>query len=432
MKKVYIIWIWGIGISAISRYYLQNWYEVFGSDSTASELIENMKNEGIDIFIWERPEIITSDFEKIIYTEAISQDNKEFLEAKNLWIQTITYPQELASIANNKKLIAIAWSHWKSTTASMTAITMKNSPENVNAVIWTILKEFDNKNCYFSDSEYMVIEACEYKRSFLNYKPYILVITNIDLDHLDYYKDLEDYISAFREFSEKVIEWWYIILNWDCQNSMKLFNLRKDVTYVVVYKDNFDIKIELKIPWKHILFDAFLVFRALREIVDFDIIKKSLENYNGVWRRSEIIWKTQNWNILISDYGHHPTEIKLNLEALKNKYSDKKILTIFQPHQYNRTLELLEDFKNSFVNTDFLIIPNIYESRDTPEDKEKINTQKLVNFINHNNKQDWKWLDNTLNLIKEFDEKYKNELIIILQWAWDIDNLRYNIKTSIR
>ena len=156
----------------------------------------------------------------------------------------------------------------------------------------------------------------------------------------------------------------------------------------------------------------------------------ALENYSWAWRRMEIIWTSENGNTLISDYGHHPTEIVFTLEALKNKYPDKKIFTVFQPHQYSRTLELLNEFKNCFWATDSLVIPNIYESRDSEEDKKKINSKKLIELIEHPNKQDWKWLANTLKLIQEYDKKNPNSSIILLLWAGDVDNLRYKIKTK--
>lgn len=444
MNKIYIIWIWWIWISAIARYYLQKWYNVLWSDKVETELTKKLKSEWIDIFIWERPEIIDNSFEKVIYTEAISNDNSELKKSKELNIITQTYPESLKEISQKYFLIRVAWSHGKSTTSSMTAITLKNSTSSVNAVIWTILKEFDNKNCYFSDSKYMVIEACEYKRSFLNYNPNIAIITNIDLDHLDYYKDLDDYIDAFRDFCKNVKSWWTIVLNSDCPNSMRLYNLRNDITYVLVWTNQFlrnfpklgmafpwyNPILNMKIPWKHILFDAHLVCQALKEEVDFDIIKSNLENYSWVWRRSEIVWITENQNILISDYWHHPTEIKLNLKALKEKYINKKILTIFQPHQYSRSIQLIEDFKNAFTDTDILIVPNIYESRDNQEDKSKMTRDLFVSLINHKKKIYSQNFENTLDMINYFDNKYKNELIIILQWAWDIDDLRYKIKTT--
>lgn len=441
MKKVYFIWIWWIGLSAIARYYNENWWNVFWSDKYSSELVDKLKKEWIDIIIWEDDNRINNDLELVIYTEAIPQNQTELKKARELDIKTISYPEALASIANDKKLIAVSWSHGKSTTSSMISIMLKNSNLWVNAVIWTILKEFDNKNAFFSRSPYFVIEACEYKRSFLNYTPFIWVITNIDLDHLDYYKDLSDYESAFIDFLDNIKPWGYAILNWNCKSSMKLMWLRNDINYIIIYNDYFIVnewkeceetiifpKFNLQVPWEHIKFDAkiaYVVWKVLS--LNDDEIINPLENYTWVWRRSEIVWTTINWNILMSDYGHHPTEISFTLNALKQKYSDKNLFVVFQPHQYNRTLNLIEWFKDCFKSADLLVIPDIYESRDSQEDKDKLNSEKLVELINHPNKFDWKWLENTLKFIQNYDEKNPNSSIILLQWAWNVDNLRYEI-----
>lgn len=438
-KKVYIIWIWWIWISAIARYYLHLWWQVFGSDSTNSELIENLKKEWVNIIIWEDQNNITSNFDLIVYTEAIPNNQSELLKAKELWINTLSYPEALAEIVNNQKLITIAWTHWKSTTTSLTSLVLKDSSVWINTIVWTILKEFWNKNTYFSKSDFFIIEACEYKRSFLKYKPTLWIITNIEIDHLDYYKDLEDYISAYKEYLDNIIPGGFAILNWEDSNCKKLLNLRNDINYIEVYNNYFTFnnqsfeypEIILHVPWKHILFDAKIAYVIAHMLAVDDLhILNTLEEYKWVWRRMEIIWKTKNNNILMSDYGHHPTEIELTLSSIKKANPDKKLFTIFQPHQYNRTLELLEDFKRCFSETDKLIIPDIYESRDSEEDKQKINSKKLVEFINHKDKLDWEWLENTLKLIQEYDKQNPDSSIILLLGAWDVDDLRYKIKTE--
>ena len=445
-KKVYFIWIGWIWISAIARYYLQNWWKVFGSDSTDSNLIKELQKEWIDIIIWNDEKRISKDFSLVIYTEAIKKNNPELQKSKDLKLKTLTYPQALAEVANSNKLIAIAWTHWKSTTTSLISIILKNSWLNFWAVVGSLLKEFDNKNFYFRKNDekenYFVIEACEYRRSFLNYKPFIAVLTNIELDHLDYYKDLWDYLDAFVDFVGNIRENWFVVFDWNEENSRKIRKIisevRPDLNFVSVFEKYFTFgeeifyfkDFELKVPWEHILYDAKLAYTVwyILGLEETEIIN-SLKSYNWIWRRMEIVWETENKNLIISDYWHHPTEIKLTLKAIKQKYNNKKIFLVFQPHQYNRTLELLEEFKDSFLDSDFLVVPNIYESRDSLEDKKNMNTEIFLKNLKHKNKINWEWLENTLEIMKKFDKENNGNLVFVLMWAWNVDNLR-EIKKS--
>jgi len=439
-NKVYIIWIGWIWVSAIARYYLSQNYEVHGSDLVKSELTDSLKKEWVKIIIWESSDTIDDSFSKIIYTEAVKKTQSELVKANELWIKTLTYPESLWSIANNKKLITIAWTHGKSTTTSLLSLIFKNSKLNFTSIVWTILKEFDNKNFYHrsnqEDEDFFIVEACEYKRSFLKYKPTVAVILNIELDHLDYYKDWNDYMLAYKQYLDNVISWGFAIINWEDLNCKKLVWIRKDINYIIVYWDHLEFNwekhgfptINLKIPWNHTLYDAKVAYTVWHMLWIHDLsIITSLEKYEWVWRRMEDVWFTKNKNLVVSDYWHHPTEIALTLPAIKQNNPDKKIITIFQPHQYNRTIELIEWFKNCFNETDTLIIPNIYESRDSESDKQKMNTEKLLSIINHKNKHNGNWFKNTIEIINDLDNKNPNSLVFILLWAWDIDDLRYDL-----
>ena len=187
----------------------------------------------------------------------------------------------------------------------------------------------------------------------------------------------------------------------------------------------------MQVPWDHILFDAHIAFLVgkLLEIKD-SIIIHSLQWYKGIWRRMEQIGTTENWNILMSDYGHHPTEILKTTQALKEKHINKKLFVVFQPHQYSRTIELIEGFKNAFIYCDTLVVPNIYESRDSEEDKEKMNGEIFINTIHHKNKIFWNGFENTLKLIENYDSENTSSSIILLLWAGNVDDLRNKIKTS--
>ncbi len=260
-----------------------------------------------------------------------------------------------------------------------------------------------------------MIEACEYKRSFLQYHPYITVITNIDLDHLDYYTSLEDYISAFQSLVDQTSG--FVIISADDVNSKKLdipvekkivvgiaplpplsggLNPQPTITYFprVEEDDNGRKKVyyvektlpipdmHLQVPGDHLLHDAHLAYTVGRLLgMGDDTIVSRLESYTGSWRRSEIVGTTKHGNIVMSDYGHHPNEIRPTLRAIREKYPEKKLFVIFQPHQYSRTRELLHEFATSFSDASELIIPNIYFSRDKQEDVEWMTTERLITAI---------------------------------------------------
>jgi len=421
------------------------------------------------------------DIERVIYSEAVPKTQWELQKSQKIGIKTLKYNDALWEVVNKYKLIAITGTHGKSTTTSMISQILKNSDEDFSAIIGTLLKEFAGKNFYSSkphphlwisspleekraaasslpqgrelsegvmweQSSYFTIEACEYKEHFLAYKPSVVVITNIEYDHADYFKTPESYIAAYEKFIINILPGWFCVINGEDTNCQKLIWKRDDIHYIVVRKDSYSTifpgesqesnievypEIVMHIPGEHILFDAKLAYIVsqmigIPEITALD----TLEDYSGVWRRMEKIGNTENKNILMSDYGHHPTEVETTLRALKSWYPDKQLFVIFQPHQYSRTIELLEWFQTCFSNADTLIVPDIYESRDSQEDKSRMNSKIFVEALEHTNVVDGNGMENTLSLIESYDKENPDSSIILLLWAWNIDNLRYIIKTS--
>ncbi len=456
-KKIYLIGVGGIGVSAIARYYLSEWWAVSWSDSTNSAIIEALKSQWCDVIIGADAKRIEADIDLTVYTEAIPHDQEELQRAQELGIEIQKYNVALSKISNHRKLIAVTGTHGKSTTSSLISIILKNSEVDFLSVVGTLLKEFWWKNFFRrtlenpsptlpskereqtiqSYEEYFVIEACEHKEHFLEYTPSVLVITNIEYDHADYFKTPESYIKAFEKMISKVVPGGFVILSTDDPNTQKLLWIRKDISYIEVSDNVFSIgdqsqafpSIEMKVPGEHVLFDAKLAYIVGHMVgISDETILSTLGNYCGVWRRMEIIWDTKNGNTLISDYGHHPTEIQVTLDALRKWYPDKKIFTVFQPHQYSRTIELLDGFKDCFWDSDTLIIPDIYESRDTDENKAQMNTQILVDAINHPDVVNGEWMKNTLKLIERYDSENPDSSIILLLGAGNVDNLRYKIR----
>jgi len=446
-KKLYAIGIGGIGVSGLTRYYLSQGWEVSGSDSTNSELIESLISEWCDIIIWSSQDRISDEIDLVIYTEAIPSSQWELLQAQKLWIKTLKYNLALAEVVNTHKLIAVTGTHGKSTTSSMVSKILLDSEEDFKSIVGTLLQEFDKKN-YFGrgESSYFVIEACEHKEHFLAYKPSVGVITNIEYDHADYFKTPQDYVDAFEKFINNILPGGFCIINADDTNCKSLIWKRPDIHYILVRAETFSTifpweniesnietypEIVMQVPWKHILFDAKISYIVSHMIGVPEITSlESLESYRGVWRRMERLWTTKHGNILISDYGHHPTEIRTTLSAIKAWYRDKRLYVVFQPHQYSRTIELLDGFTTCFVDADTVVIPDIYESRDSDENKVAMNTDILVQSINHDNVINGEWLENTSELINTYDSKNPHSSVILLLWAGSVDTLRYKIKTD--
>ncbi len=309
-----------------------------------------------------------------------------------------------------------------------------------STVVGTQVPQFGGKNGHFEPkSPVFVIEACEYRRSFLRYEPEIAVITNIDLDHLDYYRDLEDYLQAFEAFLSRTRR--AAIFSADCENSRKVASSdgASHLEKYFVDKDGFVgpdgtrtplPQMKLAVPGEHLAQDARLAYVALllAGVPEADIAP-ALEKYRGSWRRSEVIGTTENGNLLVSDYGHHPSEIRPTLEAFRDRYPDKTLFVTFQPHQHSRTRELLTEFASAFDAADELLVPDIYFSRDKKEDVEWMTVKRLLDTLKtrYPNVRGGRGLDAAAEEIEAFDRKNPGKAVFVLLGAGNIDDLRYRL-----
>ena len=376
-KHVHFIGVGGIGISAVARMLLGEGKIVSGSDESVSSVTKSLEALGVRIYEKHGAQNIDEDVDLIIYTIAISDDNAELAQAKSLGVPVITYPQSLEIISKNKKTIVISGTHGKTTTTSMIATAMIENDFDPTVIVGSILKEW-NSNFLPGKSDYFVVEGCEYKRSFLNLHPYGLVITNIEADHLDYYKDLADIKSAFRELAERVPVDGFIVTNFENNSVAEV--VTGLACKIIDYKKANISDVSLKIPGAHNVENAQATYSVLEALgARSENIKKSLENFSGVWRRFEYIGETSKGTVVYDDYAHHPTEIKAFLKAARETFSDKKILAVFQPHLFSRTKDFLEEFAQSFGNADEIVILPIYKAREV--DTGEISSQDLVDKI---------------------------------------------------
>ena len=414
-KKIHFIGIGGISMSGLAEILLENNFEVSGSDMKESEITSKLSINGAKIFIGHKAEnVIGSDL--IVYTAAISKENPELLEAAKLNIKTIDRAEFLGELMKGHKYnVAIAGTHGKTTTTSMVSHITLKADLNPTILVGGKLDLIEG-NVRAAKSEYFITEACEYKGSFLKFYPYIGVILNIDADHLDYYKDIDEIEEAFLKFAKLIPDNGYLICNAEdsrVQNIMSKINcnvlsfgfengniVAKNISYnkkgcpffEVYYNGALLGNIELNVPGKHNLLNSLSsIGVGLSLNIPFENIKAGLFEFHGTHRRFEFKGEKNGVNV-IDDYAHHPTEIKAALGAAKN-YPHKKTYCVFQPHTYSRTITLFDEFSQAFNDVDELILADIYAARETDTgivssdmlgDKIRLHGVNCINLHNFN------------------------------------------------
>jgi len=375
-QKIHFIGIGGIGMSALARMFLGEGKQVSGSDRAPSLVTEGLEKLGAKIFYEQEAENIAADVDLVVYTIAIPADNSELLAARAKGIDCLTYPQALGLISAEKYTIAVAGTHGKTTTTAMIAEMMIAASLSPTVVVGSLLKQKNTESSFpggtnfiAGDSKYLVVEACEYQRSFLNLSPRIAVITNIDNDHLDYYKDFTDIQSAFAEFISKVPDDGFVVCD---KKDLRLELVLGQTKATVVDYKNFLERISssgLTVPGHHNLLNASAAL-AVGEILQI-AEKTSLEallGFSGVWRRFEPKGEMETGALVYDDYAHHPTEIEAALagarEFMSNRQMTGKLFAVFQPHLYSRTKILKEDFATKLALADEIIMAPIYAARE--------------------------------------------------------------------
>jgi len=360
IKYIHFIGIGGIGVSAIARMMLSEKKKVSGSDATLSEITKSLEKLGATIHEGHDSAHVSPKCDLVVYSPAVRGDNPELAAARERGIQTLSYPEMLGRISAEKKTIAVSGSHGKTTTTAMLAEIFVQARKNPTVVVGSLLRK-EKSNFIGGKGEWFITEACEYKRSFLNLSPFILIITNIDNDHLDYFGTLRGVQKAFGELAQKIPKSGTIICN---PNDPKVSPVLKGVRARVVDYTKEKIP-DLVVPGKHNRENAKAARVAARVAkIPTSTSEKALATFQGVWRRLEYKGELQNGAFLYDDYAHHPTEIRATLSALRERYPKKRIFVLFQPHLYSRTKLLFKDFKNAFKKADVVIVTDIYAARE--------------------------------------------------------------------
>jgi len=387
VKNIHLIGIGGAGMSGIAEILLNLGFAVTGSDKRSTPVTDRLVSLGGKLFIGHSPQNVAT-CDVVVYSSAIKEDNPEIKAARERKIPVIKRPEMLAELMRMKYGICIAGTHGKTTTTSMTGQVLTKGDIDPTIIVGGKVTDFGG-GAKIGQSHYLVLEADEYDRTFLKLTPVIAVVTNIDLEHLDCYQDMDDIKSAFIQFVNKVPFFGLVIL---CIDDIGVQGIipaveRKIITYGISrqadiraenitfegMKTTFNVisygkelgSLTLKIPGYHNVRNALAAVTVAIEMgVKFDVISAALSEFNTVERRFQILGE-ESGIMFIDDYAHHPTEIVASLEGIRAGF-DKRIIAVFQPHLYSRTRDFHVNFGRAFMDSDVLFVTDIYPAREKP------------------------------------------------------------------
>jgi UDP-N-acetylmuramate--alanine ligase len=412
-KKAYFIGIGGSGMSALAKLMCDLGIKVSGSDKDENEMNKSLKEKDFEIFIGHDDKNISSDVDCVVYTVAIPDTNPELIRAREINIPVFTYAQMLGEFSKDNFTVAISGTHGKTTTTAMTADVFIENNRNPYVIVGSVLNKY-NSNYIKGKEDVFIVESCEYKKSFLNLSPNILAITNIDFDHLDFYKSLEEVQKAFKQLIDKMPEDGIIVCDPSDSNVSEVI---KNVKQKIVDYSEFKKDVPGNILGEHNISNA-AVSLAVSSVMNFDIDNsiKALESFEGTKRRLQCKGKTIEGALVYDDYAHHPTAISVTIDTLVKRFKDKKIIIIFQPHTYSRTKGLKQEFIESLQGVEEIILLPIYAAREDFDSD--ISSEMLAEGISKKQK---------VTLCKGFDEvvfylkdKQTSEYLIVTMGAGDV------------
>ena len=390
IKKIHFVGIGGIGMSGIAEILLDQGFKVSGSDKSLSEVTDRLKKLGATIYEGHKPEHITADVDTLVYSSAVVLDNPEVLEAERRKIPIVRRAEMLAEVMRLKYGIGIAGTHGKTTTTSMISLILMEGSLDPTVIVGGKLSGLGGTNARLGKGDFIVVEADEFDRSFLSITPTIAVLTTLETDHLDCYRDLEDIKGAFLQFANKVPFYGFIVLCLDepaLQDIMPKMRKKKILTYgfnpqadvqaldihhknntstFAVIKDTAELgTITLQVPGKHNVQNALAAISVGLELgIPFAKIKSGIEKFGGVFRRWELKGEVNGISVY-DDYAHHPTECKATLSGAKAGWR-RRVVCVFQPHLFTRTRDFYEEFGKAFLLSDVLVVTDIYPAREEP------------------------------------------------------------------
>ena len=472
IKKIYLIGVKGVGMTMLGQFLAAGGAAVSGSDGPEKYMTDEvLKKCGIKVVEKFDAKNIPADADLIIYSTAYSAaTNAEVAAALTGKIKTLTYAQALGEVFNQKYGIAVVGSHGKTTTTAWLGYVMEMSGLAPNVMVGASVPQFDGCSLIGS-SDYLVIEADEYQNKLECYQPKAVLLNNIDYDHPDFFPTEADYKNVFIEFIKKIPAKGFLVANYDdslirkiaqvnCKGKVITYGINEAADYVAYdiksdgQKQYFKVKLgvedvddeetlltplsrgdelgdfSIQLAGKHNISNALAVIATGIELnVELFKIRKYLEEFTGTARRMQVLGEFRGATI-IDDYAHHPTEIKATIEAVRQKYGDRKLIVAFHPHTFSRTKALFDDFIKSFAGIDELIILDIYGS--AREAQGGVSSRDLVEKLRITNyelriKQEVKYIPTLQECEKYLRERVERNDVIVLMGAGDIFRVGENL-----
>ena len=429
-EKYHFIAIGGIGMSGLAKYLLPEGYEVSGSDINDSKYIDEIRNLGAKVYIGHDESNVPENC-IVVASSAIKESNPEIQKAKRLGLPILHRSDILKTLSERSKcFIGYAGTHGKTTTSGLSAYVMEKANLEPSYVVGGIIPEIHTNANYKSD-KYFIAELDESDGTVVKYNPKILVITNLEADHLDYYKNgLDSLVETFEQLLAKLNDNQKVLINNDSEGNLKLKGhnfitfglneadyLAKNIeltptgsSFDIYYKGEFLTSLKIKLLGKHNVSNALGVFASLHQAgIDIEKVVKHFATFTGMGRRFQLVGEV-NDAVIYDDYAHHPTEIKATLSAL-TEFPDKNVIAVFQPHRYTRLKSLWNDFINAFENVPRVIVTDIYSASEDP--LEGISSENFIKDLKKHC-QNSEYISGSMQEIAEkiYPQLKKNDILV--------------------
>lgn len=436
-KHVHFVGIGGIGMSALAKWFLHEGVKVSGSDVHLSSITHDLEARGATIFSGHSDANLAQSVDLLIYSPAVPSTNVERVAARERGVPEQTNFEILGELSKFFSTIVVSGTNGKSTTTAMLGLILEAAGYDPTVLVGSLVPEFKEGNFRDGRGKFFIVEGCEYRANMLQFHPEMIVLTNIQEDHLDYYRDLKHIQETFQTFVDKAKG--VVVLNADDAGSAVL-KVNRPVTYgsnrthatyastsrkiengiqqVTTNVGNF----ELQIPGEFNVYNALAATAAAMELgVAFETCRQVLKDFHGIWRRFERVgvWKGAD---VISDYGHHPSAIKQTIEAAREFFPGRRIVLCYQPHQHDRTKKLFDEFVATLPLADLLIVVEIYDVMGRNEEHD-VSSKYLVEAINRSYRSNSTYAPDLSAAESQLRDLVKPNDVLLIMGAGDIDDL---------